>query len=230
MKRILFAILIVVAAAAPAAAQVSTSAVRAQAGTGTTRPAQDRVGLVLFGNVDFLSIAASKTFDAVFDTSNATGIGAGVDVVNLWKHAFVRVQATKASFTGQRVVVVNGTVYKLGTELTADMTPTELGAGWRFESRGTKYQITPYLGASAVFLGYKETSMFAEPAENVSETYKGFGVFGGVDFRVFRQVLVGGEGQYRVINSTPAENSAAANFNEKNLGGLVLRLKVGVRF
>lgn len=221
MKRSIFAALVLAVFASPAAAQGRM---------GTTRSAQDRPGLVAFGVVDFLDIASSKTFDAVFGTSKARGGGAGVEVVNLWKHVFVRVQATKASFSGQRVVIVNGTVFKLGTAITAGMTPTELGAGWRFESKNMNYRITPYAGASAVFLNYTETSAFADAGENVSETFKGFGVFAGADVRVLRHVFVGAEGQYRVINSSPAANSAAATFGEKNLGGTVLRLKVGLRF
>ena len=221
MKRLFVVLAFLVTAASPAAAQSQRR---------TTRPAQDRPGLVVFGVVDFLDVASSKTFDAVFGTSKAHGAGAGVEVVNLWKHVFVRVQATKVSFTGQRVVIVNGTVFKLGTAITANMTPTELGAGWRFESKNMNYRITPYVGASAVFLNYTETSAFADAGENVSETFKGFGAFAGVDVRVLRQVFVGAEGQYRVISSSPAANSAAATFGEKNLGGTVLRLKIGVRF
>ena len=55
-------------------------------------------------------------------------------------------------------------------------------------------------------------------------------LFGGVDLRITRQLVVGGEAQYRTINSTPAANSAAASFSEKNLGGTVLRVKLGFRF
>ena len=209
---------------------LSAAPVAAQTHMGSTRPAQERPGLIAFGSLDSLSIASSKTFDAVFGTSRTHSIGAGIDVVNAWRHVFVRVAASKASLDGERVVIVNSTVYKLGTKLTMDMTPTEIGAGWRFTSSRAGARITPYIGASAVLLAYKETSAFADTGENVSETFKGAGVFGGVDVRITRQFLVGGEAQYRTINSAPAANSAAASFNEKNLGGAVFRLKLGVRF
>lgn len=207
--------------AAPAAAQTHV---------GSTRPAQDRPGLIAFGSYDFLSITSNQTFNAVFGTSKMHATGAGIDVVNIWRHVFVRVAASKGSLAGQRITIVNGTVYKLGTALTTDMTPTELGLGWRFESRRADARITPYFGAGAVLLSYKETSTFAEADDNVSETFKGFGAFGGVDVRVVRQLVVGGEVQYRSINSNPAANSAAATFNEKNLGGTVFRVRVGLRF
>jgi len=221
MKRLLVTALTLALFAAPALAQTRV---------GSTRPAQDRPGVQAFGTYDFLSIASSQTFDAVFGASKTQAVGGELDVVNLWRHVFVRVGASKVSLDGQRVVIVNSTVYKLGTKLTMDMTPTEVGIGWRFVSRNATSRITPYLGASAVLLSYKETSTFAETGDNVSETFKGFGAFGGVDLRLTRMLLAGGEAQYRVVNSSPSANSAAANFSEKNLGGTVFRLKLGLRF
>lgn len=215
------ALLFILLTAAPAAAQTHV---------GSTKPAQDRTGLIAFGSLDSLNIASPQSFDAVFGKHRASALGAGIDIVNVWRHLFVRVAASTATLDGERVVFVNSTVFKLGTKLTTDMTPTELGVGWRLVSKNADVRITPYAGAGAVFLSYKETSTFADPAENVSETFKGVGVFGGVDVKITRQVLAGVEAQYRAINSTPAPNSAAASFNEKNLGGTVLRFRVGLRF
>ena len=124
----------------------------AQTHVGSTKPAQDRTGLIAFGTLDSLSIASSQTFDAVFGKSKTRAIGAGIDVVNVWRHLFVRVAASQASLDGERVVIVNSTVYKLGTKLTMDMTPTELGVGWRFVSRNPDFRFTPYAGAGVVLL------------------------------------------------------------------------------
>lgn len=223
MKRIASSalILFLLSFAVPAAAQTRT---------GSTRPAQDRPGISAFGTYDWLSITSSKTFDAVFGTSKTQAIGAGADIVNVWKHVFLRVAASKTSMDGERVAVVSSTVYKLGTKLKLQMQPTEAGAGWRFVSRNSRSRLTPYVGAAAVFLSYKETSDFADTGDNVSETFKGFGVFGGVDFKITNQIFAGGEAQYRSINTKPATNSVAASFNEKDFGGVVLRVKLGVRF
>lgn len=221
MKRLVLAAIAMITFAAPVAAQMHM---------GSTRPAQDRPGLLAFGAFDVLNMASSQTFEAVFGTSKMHALGAGIDVVNIWKHVFVRVAASQTSHDGERVVVVNSIAYKLGTKLTVDMTPTEIGAGWRFVSSRGDRRITPYIGAAGVLLSYKETSTFADAGEDVNETLKGFGAFGGVDLRIVRQLVVGGEAQYRVINSAPAAYSAAASFNEKNLGGAVFRLRVGLRF
>lgn len=202
----------------------------AQTHVGSTRPAQDRVGILAFGSYELVHIASTKTFDAVFGTSKVNALGAGIDVVNIWRHVFLRVAASRGTLDGERVAIVDSTVYKLGTTLTVDMTPTEVGAGWRFVSSGAAARFTPYVGVAGVFLKYQETSAFAQSGDNVSETYKGVGAFGGVDVRVTNQIFVGAEGQYRSINSNPSSGSAADSFNEKNLGGAVVRLKLGLRF
>lgn len=219
MKRLVLSLLCAFVAV-PAAAQTRS--------IGSLKPAQDRPGICVFASYDWLSIASSKTFDAVFGTSKMNVTTAGADIVNLWKHSFLRVSSGTGSITGERVVIVNNTVYKLGTKLVLDMKPTEIGAGWRFVSKTGR--ITPYVGASAVFLGYKETSDFADSLENSNETFKGAAVFGGVDVKVVRQLFAGAEVSYRSIDTTPAANSAAASFNEKNFGGTAIRVRLGVKF
>jgi len=149
-------------------------------------------------------------------------------VINLWKGVFVRIDASQSSISGERVVIFNDEVFKLGIPLTATLTPLEFGAGWRFA--GSRSKIAPYVGASAISLKYKETSSFADSSDNVDTTYNGFGAFGGVDVSITRQVFGGIEGQYRSIKITPGPNSAAASFNESDLGGAVLRVRVGIRF
>jgi len=123
-----------------------------------------------------------------------------------------------------------GEVFKLGIPLTAKLTPLEFGGGWRFESRRRPSRIVPYVGASVISLKYTETSSFADSSENVDATYTGFGVFGGADVRIAKQTFGGVEAQYRSIKITPGANSAAGSFNEKDLGGAVLRVRVGIRF
>ena len=209
------------AMAAPAAAQ--TSRARSVRSSSSSKPS-----IGLFGMFDYSTIASPKSFDAVFGKHTTTGPGAGIDVVNLWKGVFVRIDGSQSSLTGERVVVFNGDVFKLGIPLTAKLTPLEFGAGWRFAGSGSK--IAPYVGASAISLKYKETSSFADSSENVDDTYNGFGAFGGVDVRITKQVFAGVEGQYRSIKITPGPNSAAASFNETDLGGIVLRVRLGIRF
>jgi len=196
-------------------------------GAGSQNPG--RIGLRTYAMCDSLQMAASKSFDAVFGTSTLSGCGAGVEVVDLWKHIFVRVTASRVKKTGERVFVSDGTAYPLGIPLEMSMTPTELGAGWRFVSDRRPSRFVPYVGAGAVWLNYEETSDFADSGENVSTQYTGSTVFGGVDVALVRYVSVGGEVGYRTVNANGL-GGASQEFSEKNLGGAVLRFTVGFRF
>jgi hypothetical protein len=208
---------LIVFAAAPAAAQGS-------------RPQSTKPSIGLFGIFDVSSINAKQSFDAVFGEHVTMGPGVGVEVTNLWKGFFVRIAGTHSKLSGERVVIFNGEVFSLGIPLKAELTPIEFGGGWRFQSRYAASRIVPYAGASAITLKYKETSSFAEASENADESYTGFGIFGGVDVRIAKQVFGGIEGQYRSIKFTPGANSAADSFDETNMGGGVLRLRLGIRF
>ena len=208
---------LIICVAAPAAAQ-------------TSRRSSTKPSIGLFGLFDFASIASKESFDAVFGKHSTTAPGVGVDAINLYKGLFVRVAGSRSTLKGERVVIFNGDVFKLGIPLTAELTPLEFGGGWRFASRSPAARFAPYVGASAIMLKYKETSSFADSSENADESYSGFGVFGGVDIRLVKQVFGGIEGQYRSISFTPAANSAADSFKEKDLGGTVLRVRLGIRF
>jgi len=206
-----------------AAAQSSRQASRPARRSQSAKPS-----IALFGLYDYSSIASPKSFDAVFGKHTTTGPGAGLEVANLWKGVFVRIDGSQRSLSGERVVIFNDQVFKLGIPLTAKLTPLEFGAGWRFG--GGDSRVVPYFGAAAISLKYKETSSFADSSENVDQSYSGFGAFGGVDVGITRQVFGGIEGQYRSIKITPGANSAPASFNESDLGGAVLRVRVGFRF
>jgi len=204
-------------------------AVAAPAAAQTPRQSSSKPAIGLFALYDYASIASPKSFDAVFGKHTASAPGVGIDVVHLWRGAFVRIDGSKATMKGERVIVFDGTVFKLGIPLTAELTPLEFGAGWRFGSN-PRARVTPYVGASAISLKYTEKSQFADSSENVNESYSGFGVFGGADIRITRQIFGGIEGQYRAIKITPTASSAAGSFNEKDLGGAVVRVRAGIRF
>lgn len=220
MNRLMIIGLLIIGAPGVAAAQSPRSASSAKL----------KPSIGIFGLFDYTTISSSRSFDAVFGKHKTTAPGVGVDVVNVWKGLFVRVDGTRSSFSGERVVIFNGETFKLGIPLTAELTPVEFSGGWRFASRNPASRIALYAGLSAISLKYREISSFADSTENVDEFYGGVAVFGGVDVRLAKKVFGGAEAQYRSINITPSPYSAAASFNEKDLGGTVLRVRLGVRF
>lgn len=195
----------------------------AQGGPGTNAAGP---GVRLFFAADFNAMAASKSFDAVLGSSSVTALGGGADITNVWSGLFVRVAATRAKKDGDRAVIVNGQPVSLGIPVTITMTPIEVGGGWRFS---VSPRVTPYVGAGALLMRYKESSPFATTGDDVSISKTGYVAFGGVEVSVARHIVIGGEAQYRSVPDAIGTGGVSKDFNEKDLGGFTMRVLVGVK-
>jgi hypothetical protein len=222
-------------AAVPAAAQSlnTTAALAAPAQWRTTfrpPPAKRRsLGVRAFVTFDVNALAASQTFQAVVGTSTPRAIGAGGEVLNVWKGLFVHVAASKMKETGSRVAVANGDSVPLDIPLTVEMTPIEIGAGWRVDL-GRRRRVGVYVGGGLLRLLYRETSTFASDEENSDTAFNGGFVSGGADVRFLGGVTVGVEGQIRSVPNAIGQSGASAAFDETDLGGATLRVLAGVKF
>ena len=172
-------------------------------------------------------MSASETFDAVFETTRFSTSGGGGEVLNLWKGLFARVAVSGGSLEGSRVTVIDDEVIRLGIPLTVEMRPLEFGAGWRFRPFLAS-RLTPYAGAGYLKVSYKETSDFADPGENTSESFNGSVIFGGIEARLLRWVVAGAEVQYRSVPEAIGGGGVSQEFGEANLGGVTMRVLVGV--
>ena len=149
-------------------------------------------------------------------------------MLNVWKHVFVRFAASHTSKSGSRSFVANGQPFSLGIPITVAMTPIEVGGGWRFPiSSASRFVL--YVGGEYVAVNYSETSQFAGSGDNVTQTNSGSGVFGGVEVRLFKWIIAGGEAQFRSIPNALGHGSVSQDFGETNLGGFTVRGLIGVR-
>ena len=236
------ALVAMVLGAAPAAAQTSdrsgplvspSSDAEAQ---GASRPASsppDKIGVRAFAAVDLDSLTASKTFGAVLGTSKLTAFGGGADILNIWRHAFVRVAVTHSSKVGNRGFVNNNQFFSLGIPTTIAMTPIEVGGGWQLSPMGpTAHALTPYVGIAFIRLGYSDISSGpgADPTTDVSTSFTGVGVFGGAQFLVWNPMVVNVEAQFRSLPNTIGAGGISQQFNENDLGGFTLRIMFGAKF
>lgn len=171
-------------------------------------------------------LAAKKTFDAVVGRSRVLGLGGGVDVTRLWKGIFARVAFSSIEEEGRRVFVFNDEVFKLDIPLTIELSPLEIGAGWRLSNRALG-RFEPYGGAGLLRMRYREVSDFAEPGDGIDETLLGQVVFGGIDLNLGKGVTVGAEVQRRFFRDALGDNGVAGAFEEKDLGGTTFRVVVG---
>lgn len=189
-----------------------------------------KLGIRVYGLFDFTTLTASKSYNAVLGSSHVKAFGGGADIVDVWKHAFVRVTVTHAAEKGERVFVDNGQIFSLHIPITITWTPIELGGGWRFRpGYSASSSITPYVGGAFVALGYKETSDFAQPGDDVSTYLAGAEGFAGVEFGLMKRLAVSGEAQYRTIPNALMAGGVSNDFNEKDAGGFTARILVAFR-
>jgi hypothetical protein len=225
--RTVFAFL-VAAAATPAAAPAHAQLINQPGGASMASV----VGIHAFFIVEGERMFAKKSFDAVLaDSSKSTLVfnGGGVEVTRLWKGLFARVAATRSRNEGSRVFVDSaGNATSLNVPVTIELTPIEVGGGWRF-ANGRERHLIPYVGAAVLAQHYRETSEGASAEENTDTTDVGQSIFGGLEL-AFGFVSVGVEGQLRNVPNTLGAAGVSEAYNEKNLGGSVIRVTFGVGF
>jgi opacity protein-like surface antigen len=126
------------------------------------------------------------------------------------------------------VFVLNDQVFDLGIPTTVRVTPVQVTGGYRFKV-GRRH-IVPYVGGGVGWFRYSETSDFADASEDVSDTFTGYHLLGGAEWRMSRIIGVAGEAEWSTVPDALGQNpsGASAAFNETDLGGVTFRVKVVV--
>jgi hypothetical protein len=192
-------------------------------------------GYATFGSMQF---AASESFDAILGATSAPTIGGGVQVLLPW-NLFAQLGAARVSRAGERVFVAPAPgreIFRLGIPVDITMTPVDITGGWRYrrcvvrpaQRRPCRPSVVPYVGAGFTSTMYSETSPFAEPDENVDERFNGVHVLGGVEYLPLRWMAVGGEVSWSSVPDAIGRGGVSAAFDEDNLGGTTIRLKISV--
>ena len=178
-----------------------------------------------FADLGITVFTASESFEAVLGSSTGVVFGAGGGIV-LPQKIFVDVRASRFQKNGTRVVVADGEPFDVGIDNTVTITPVEITGGYQFgRARGTT---RPYVGGGVGWYRYEESDRFASSSEAVRETFTGFHVLGGAEFRVHRYVGLAGEVAWaRVPDALGQEpGSVGTAFDETDLGGTTFRVKV----
>lgn len=166
-------------------------------------------------------LAAGSTFQAVLGTSQATELGGGISLTQ--GSYFIDVTARRFARDGERVFVQNGQVYPLGIPTTVTMTPIDVSVGYRFRPFG---RLRPYAGGGYTRMQYEETADFASSGDDVSESFNGFHLVGGGEWRLARFVGIATEAAWTRIAKAIGDAGASKAFGEDDLGGASIRLKV----
>lgn len=220
MRPLLLA-LVMLGVATPASVVAQTSA-----GRPATRPAPaypDRLQIRPFASVGTTWFTASSTFKAVLGSGQGQDFGGGLNLTQ--GPAYIELGARRFRKSGERVFVTSGgQVFPLGIPTEVTMTPLEVAAGWRF--RPWFGRVQPQLGIGYTRLRYQETADFAEAGDDVDESFNGFHLMGGAEVRLARWVGVTGEVVWTSVSDAIGTGGASKAFNEDNLGGTSLRLKI----
>ena len=178
-----------------------------------------------FADIGSTTFAAAESFETVLGTATGLVFGGGVEVV-LPKNVFASVRASRFRKTGERVFVTQGGErFGLGIPATITVTPIEFTGGYRFD-RG--WRVVPYGGGGYGRHRYQETSDFGTDEENVEESFNGYHVLGGAEFRISQWIGAAGELQWATVPDALGQdaNGVSNHFDETNLGGLTFRAKV----
>ena len=180
-----------------------------------------------YGMIGTFNFAAKDSFDAILGSSSGLIFGGGARVGLPYGGLFVDVGAWRFSAEGERVFVVGDQVYPLNVPAQISVTPLEFTAGWRFRIRKAP-KVTPYAGGGFTAMTYSETSDFATDAEDVDEVFSGYHLLGGAEYKINRWLGVAGEATWTTVPDAIGEKGVSAAFNETDLGGVSLRLKVTI--
>lgn len=184
-------------------------------------------GYAMLGGVTF---TAQDSFEAITGQSNGTIYGGGARVGLPWGASwggpFIDLGAWRYQADGERAFVFDGTVYSLNVPVQVVLTPIELSAGWQFRFRRMP-KFLPYVAAGLTSVGYEERSEPADPSD-VDDSYSGYHVSGGAEYRVTRWVGIAGELTWSTVPDAIGEGGVSAAFNESDLGGTSFRVKITI--
>ena len=179
-----------------------------------------------FAMVTGQSFAAIDTFDAAFGKTSFPFFGGGVQVL-INDRFFAELGASRFRKTGERAFLSGGKAFKLGTPLTATITPFEITGGYRFRLRKLP-RVRPYAAAGIGSYSYQETSSFADAGDDVDTRHTGFVLNGGAEFLLHRWVGLAVDLQYSHVPGILGTGGVSQQAGESDLGGVAARFKLVV--
>lgn len=181
-------------------------------------------GYAMFGRINF---TASESFDAVVGDPSGSIFGGGARVGLPLGGLFVDVGAWRYRGEGERVFVADDEVFGLGIPVEITVTPIEITGGWRFRIRRAP-KLIPYVGGGFTILKYQETSDFASGAENAEDSFSGYHLLGGAEYKIMRWLGVAGEASWSTVPDAIGEAGVSEAFDETDLGGTTFRVKITI--
>ena len=115
--------------------------------------------------------------------------------------------------------------------------PIDVSIGWRIagarRSRplaSPAFRAVPFVGGGFGFQQYKETSEFSIGEDDVEESNGSYHVLGGIELPFGRAVGASADVLYRWVPDAIGTGGVSAHYDETDLGGVQVRMRVVVTF
>jgi hypothetical protein len=184
-----------------------------------------------YATLGVMNFTAADSFDVILGAPSGAIFGGGGRVGLPWRMMFggpfADVGAWRFSGDGERVFVFQGQEFGLNIPLEIGITAFELSGGWQFRIPRL-LQLRPYVAGGYSSYGYKETSDIAAAGEDVEDRFGGFHLAGGAEYKLTRWLGVAGEFTWTTIPDAIGAAGVSAEFDETDLGGTSLRLKITI--
>lgn len=206
-------------------------------------PAAAQVTARGFVQASHLRFAASRSLEATTGSATGGAYGGGGQVG--FGRLFVQGSVERYQADGRRVFVLDDRVFDLGIPNRIDITPVQLTAGYRAGSR-----IAAYGGGGIGWYRFAESAAFGPRSgrpdgapegamvpplgppygDDTRETRRSYHVLGGVETPLLSWLRIGGEGQWTWVPDALGAGGVSAAFDETDLGGFSLRVKLSVGY
>jgi len=191
----------------------------------------------LFGLAGFQSFTAKDSFSAVLESSSGAVFGGGGGVL-LGRNLFVDVSVSRFAADGTRVFVTDaGDIIDLGIATEVTVMPIDVSIGWRGEGKPSFTQAgkprlrrVPFFGGGFGFQQYKETSDFASGEDDVDQTNGSYHLLGGIELPFSPHLGAAADVMYRWVPDAIGSGGVSAHYDETDLGGPQVRVRVVFTF
>ena len=194
--------------------------------TPARQTAPEPLSLQGFGMAGLMTFSAADSFDAVLDTDSGAIFGGGLRLV-IPGGPYLEVGAWRFEQDGERAFVTsNGQVFPLGIPLTvhddAARDHRRLALPRAARPRGSRRTSAAATRRCAT----RRRPSSPTTTTTSSDRFNGFHLTGGADFRLARWVAVGGDVTWTSVGDAIGESGASAVFEEDDLGGTSVRVRL----
>lgn len=175
-----------------------------------------------FGQAAGTWFSASNSFETIVGSSLGFVYGGGGQLV-FPNGSYVEGGVTRFNKTGSRALVSGNEIFILDIPHVVTVMPIEFTWGYRW---GTMSKPSPYAGLGLGWHELREESSGLQDDPNASKGHIGYHFLAGAEFPLARWLWLAGEIKWAGVPGLIGETGVSAVYDENDLGGTTLSLKI----